>query len=74
MWAAIAPLLGSLWNGLTKLFLGLWLVKAGKDKQQLSDYKEEEKQIEKSKKIANGIDDMSDDELRKLLRDPKAND
>ena len=74
MWGAIASLLNGLVSVVSKALLGFWLVKAGKEKQELSEYKEESKKIEKSKSIAQGIRNMPDDKLRKLLRDPSNKD
>lgn len=67
MWGAILPLLQTLLKSLSTLFAGFFLVKTGKEKQQLEDYKKEEKNVKKSKTLANSVDAMSDDELRELL-------
>lgn len=61
------PFIKPLGEWLKNLFLGFLLVKAGEQKQQLKDLKEEEKNVQEAKRISHRVDSMSDDELRSLL-------
>jgi hypothetical protein len=69
---AILPLIKSLVSGITSLVQGLFLINVGKEKQQLANYKAEDKKENEVKQIGTRIDGMSDDELRQLLSAPKS--
>lgn len=68
---AILPFLGTLVESLSKLFLGLFLVNTGKEKEKLAAYEEQDKNIATSKDIKAKIDSVSDEDLRKMLENEK---
>lgn len=67
----LLPLLQGLGTVCKNLFLGYFLMKKGAEKQQLEDYKAEEKSIKDAKKITNTVNGMSDDKLAELFYNHK---
>jgi len=65
----VLPLLKGLGGVLKDLFLGLFLMRKGAEKQQLKDLKAEEKELKDVKEISNRVDAMSDDDLDSVLYD-----
>jgi hypothetical protein len=57
----------SLMNWCKNLFLGFFVVKVGKDKQELNQIKKEQKNVAETKEITDHVESMSDDELRSML-------
>lgn len=64
----LAPIINGIISKISNLLMGLFLVKTGEKQQQLEDFKNEDKQIKKSKTISEGINAMPDSELRDLMR------
>lgn len=63
----ILPLLKGLGTALKNLFLGFFLIKVGKDKENLQYFEHQEKQIEKSKKLKSNLDSKSRKSKRNIL-------
>ena len=57
----------SLMNWCKNLFLGFFIMKAGENKQELKQIKQEQKNVAEAKKITDHVNNMSDDDLRSML-------
>jgi len=64
----LTPFFAPIFDALKNFAMGIFIYRAGKKDAKLDSLKAESKQIEKSKKIASGVDGMSDSDLRTLLR------
>lgn len=69
----LGPLLKPLMDILGKLFLGLFLIKKGEEKQQLEDLKAEEANVATSKEIKSNLSVKSRADKRKLLQSDNDN-
>lgn len=70
----LLPFLRGLGSVLKNLFLGFFLMRIGAEKQQLKNYKTEERNLKDVKKISHIIDGMSRLKLRGLLSKSKTKD
>ena len=64
----LTPFFTPIFDALKNFAMGIFIYRAGKKDAKLDSLKAEGKQIEKSKRIASGVDGLSDAELRKLLK------
>ena len=70
-WAALAPLLKSLVDVVSKALLGLFILRQGEKNQQLADLQKEEQDAKDANKDHATIASMSNSELADILRGAK---
>lgn len=67
----IAPFFQPIWESMSKIFMGIFLIRQGKKDQQLEDLKQEKKATDAAAKTKASVKSMSDDDLAAILRVPK---